>query len=797
MCPDLKSRDEAFRKILSEAGPAVSQLTRRPTPKKEPVVRKKVVKKVVRPPVVELIEPVGPPEKIVHPEYVKLRKEGPVMLSGVKGVPLADKPSVMKDTVLPERDPSFYGKPHQMDVSHERQSVLLFKLDNPDVNIPKGRYGDFDVVTTTKKTVPDDLVPFAERYGTGPDVSTVYSFGYSDKSQHKIDMVGSVDDYDKYLNMVRSHPELVAIYNLSGGKGVGPFGIIPSMGVDLALASNKPGITGASEREEVLIQYLHRQKGGADKGPSVAGLGRAIIESPYVQLAAGEAIPVLTAAAARGAVRVAPRVLSKLPGLRTPVSRLVGATGRIAGKKAVGDITKTTVGRHFLRWAQEGAVPVVKTTPKVIASSHTVKKLFSGSKATSYIDELGNVVLKSTNKPIGYLDDFNRVILYKPKRTWGFVEREFISKAQAKKYADLLKKGITPPEYVQVLRGQKGQNPWAQFQAIAEQSGYKKKLLRGVKYPYRSKSLEISFADYPSYIPDEALLSESEAIKRAILRGKVPGRDYGSLYNVQSFTEPSDIARGIGPEFFKARKGSGWLTVAKERLLPTKMKNVWASKRWNPFTQEWDDVASASLLRQPGTVTPEERAIIRQLKEGGTLVGKGRSVGSAVSQFAIPVESQGFNEFLMFLGFRPLVYGKKPLSKQDYIQMVEQQQKQMALTLRPPGQIRPPRQIVDQTQDVWQENIQRQHQAQRQAQRTIVPLIQETVSAPAGISRVRKPSKPKRAQGYMFPEPPLPFFWFPPMGGRVAGGRGRAMPYDVKYINEYELVQKMMRDVIF
>ena len=103
-----------------------------------------------------------------------------------------------------------------------------------------------------------------------------YQFEYSPKAKHMINVAGSADNYKKYLSIVRSHPELPALYSLSGGAGVGPIGIIPSMGVDLALASNKPGITGASEREEIIIKYLHRTKGSPEGGPTLEGLGRAI-----------------------------------------------------------------------------------------------------------------------------------------------------------------------------------------------------------------------------------------------------------------------------------------------------------------------------------------------------------------------------------------------------------------------------------------------------------------------------------------------------------------------------------------
>lgn len=540
----------------------------------------------------------------------------------------------------------------RIDTSYHRNQYLQ---NNPGLTtIPKGQLGQFDVV---KKGVVKDE--------TGRLV-TGYTFSYSPESKRKIRIAGSIENYDKYLKMVRKRIELGGIYAMMGGKGVGPLGIVPTMGWDLALASNKPGPTGATEREEILIEYLHRVKGSPEGGASLGGAARFIIDNPYVQLTAAEALPIVGAAATKTGVRVgsraAPHIFSKIPISGKAASKLVGATSKLGGP-AGQKITQREIYKNFMKWAIEGAVPAAKTVPKVISSSQTIKKLFS-EKAKTYIDDMGNIVLKSTKEPIGYIDDFNRVIMYKPKRTFGFVEREFISPKRAELYNKMIQnipltteekallrgkipgksygakyntatlqqklsrgtpltkseqqflqyeamtKGLVPDETITkavlkpgksikeadfLMRGEPGK--WRQFQAIIEESSYKRRPFRGIEHPYRSIEMQLKASNIPRYLPDEALLTETEAAKQALLRGKIPGRQYTSLYNIQKYRDlPGELPRMAtgtpADEYLISKELSGAFTVASEKSKQfIGMKNIWAGRRWNPFTRKYETLS--------------------------------------------------------------------------------------------------------------------------------------------------------------------------------------------------------------
>jgi len=139
-------------------------------------------------------------------------------------------------------------------------SINQFKRKYPNVILPGG---EFDQVRVG--------VPV---YNDAGQLVSGFELGYSEVAKHKINIAGSVDNYKKYLNIVRSHPELSALHMFAG-----------PLNIDLAMASNRRGSSGASEREDILITQLHRWKGSPE---STGDVGRmwltAIPENPFVQL---------------------------------------------------------------------------------------------------------------------------------------------------------------------------------------------------------------------------------------------------------------------------------------------------------------------------------------------------------------------------------------------------------------------------------------------------------------------------------------------------------------------------------
>lgn len=670
--------------------------------------------------------------------------------------------------------------------------------------IPSSEYGIYDVVTKN--------YPVTNESG---QVVPGYLYEYSPKTKHMINIAGSEKNYNEYLKQIRDKPEFMYIfYAFQGGKGVGPLDIIPTFGVDIALASDKTTIGGASEREEALIRWLHSVKGSPDAGPTVENIGGAMIRSPTVQIALMSLItPLLVKTGTiltKTAVKGAPKIFSKLPiPSKNVVSKLITATEKFGGASGQ-SILQRQIPKNIYRWAVEGYKPAIQTTTRVIASQQTIKKLFTGPKATSYIDDVGNVVLKGTGKQIGYIDDFGRTILFKPKRTYGFLERTFISPEQTKKYSELLAKGITTEADV-IARGTSGKNPWVQLQAIFEQSQYKApklfRSIRGVKYPYRSAELNIRLSSYPEFLPDELLLTESEAAQKAILKGTTPGKQYGSLYNVQPKSymgfggeQTPKLAKGLGPEFLTTQKLPGALSVASKKQINAFMKNIWAGKKWNPFTQQWDEAAS-SLILQPSRkiLSLEEKAIIEQFTRGGEVIGKGVSKTIA-PQFLIPIEQQlGFYPFLSFLGFRPMVY--KPKTRTDVIKIThpEKQYNKIVAAIKKQQQnlkdFTDQQKILDQQQREVIGQMQEQMQSQAQAFKTPPVTESESIYEYPFVPKAPSRQPPPPRDGYV-PMPIPPFIWFKPMGGKIAG-KGEAEPYRVKYYNEYEMIQQLLRRVIF
>lgn len=194
--------------------------------------------------------------------------------------------SVPKETIKPitpvstPNSTSFNDPFAPIIVSNRIEPIDQFKADNPNVIVPIGAAGSYDVVRVTTKKYPvvksDMIDPLARILGySSARTQTQYEFSYSPKAIHKIEVAGSTDFYEPYLDIVRSHPELAALHLFSG-----------SLNIDLALASNKPGITGASEREEILIKHLHKWKGSPESKGDVGRMWTvAIPENPFVKIA--------------------------------------------------------------------------------------------------------------------------------------------------------------------------------------------------------------------------------------------------------------------------------------------------------------------------------------------------------------------------------------------------------------------------------------------------------------------------------------------------------------------------------
>jgi len=206
-----------------------------------------------------------------------------------------------------------------------------FISEHPDVEIPTSPYGAYDRVTVG-----------TPMYNEAGQVVPGYQFSYSPKAKHKIRIAESTENYDKYLSIVRNHPELAALHTFAG-----------PLNIDLALASNKPGITGASEREEILIKQLHAWKGSPEGGPDIGRGAMAVIENPFVQIALGKAggmaIGKLTGSASGYlAARYGPRAVQAFNLAQLAAGgALVGPQAYSIGKKAyegktaeaIGDIT--------------------------------------------------------------------------------------------------------------------------------------------------------------------------------------------------------------------------------------------------------------------------------------------------------------------------------------------------------------------------------------------------------------------------------------------------------------------------
>lgn len=142
-----------------------------------------------------------------------------------------------------------------------------FEIGHPDIQIPRSKYGDYDIVRVTRVQGP-----------TPSSYREQYVFDYSNVSKHKIKIAGSTENYNKYLRIVREHPEVAGLHLFAG-----------PLNIDLAMASNVIGPSGASEREDILIEQLHRWKGSPKGKGDLARMGSAIIENPFVQISLAEA----------------------------------------------------------------------------------------------------------------------------------------------------------------------------------------------------------------------------------------------------------------------------------------------------------------------------------------------------------------------------------------------------------------------------------------------------------------------------------------------------------------------------
>lgn len=372
----------------------------------------------------------------------------------------------------------------------------------PGVPLPPGQGDSYDVVRTTK-------------IGR----MTLYKYDQSRVLQHKIRVAGSGRNYDEYLAKVRSqHPaHLAAAYALQGGEGVGPWGIVPTMGVDLALASRKPGIAGGSEWEEKLIRFKHEYQGRPGGAPNV---GRVVVLNPAAQMFAGGLIvkgaakaakPVIRAVVGpgvrvvgRGAPRAVAQVSRRFPVLRGVRGRLDAATARVSGLGArdlagsAGDYTgyrfsQTPVGRNLLNWARHGYVPASKTTPKILIA--TSARL---GPRTEYV---------------------TRTIRYTPRREYGFAVREFVSPKTAARYNRLI--GSTTKEISVIGRGQAGRNPWYQLTRTVERNAYRRSRIpgRGVTQNYGMAQSDIRYSSraasgsQTAYPPEFTTLGDGVIVK--------------------------------------------------------------------------------------------------------------------------------------------------------------------------------------------------------------------------------------------------------------------------------------------
>lgn len=197
----------------------------------------------------------------------------------VETVPITKVPTTRTSAMLeflrktPEEKLAYFKARHflaRIRQAPEQISVYEFKTLYPDAQIPSSKYGKYDVVTAKNVFAP-----------TYPGrIKKVYTFRYSPAAQHKIKVAGSIENYDKYLGIVRANPHQMILSHMMAG----PFNL------DLAFASTTSGITGASEREEILIKQLHRWKGSPESKGDISRMAIAIYENPFVRIAAAEAM---------------------------------------------------------------------------------------------------------------------------------------------------------------------------------------------------------------------------------------------------------------------------------------------------------------------------------------------------------------------------------------------------------------------------------------------------------------------------------------------------------------------------
>src|SRR4030042_2281882 len=88
-------------------------------------------------------------------------------------------------------------KPFIKSYETTQDNIWQFRYDNPDVEIPRSEYGDYDVVKTKIKTVPGwKQYPTTRLMGlNGPGATIEYEFSYSTKAKHKIRTARSLQKY--------------------------------------------------------------------------------------------------------------------------------------------------------------------------------------------------------------------------------------------------------------------------------------------------------------------------------------------------------------------------------------------------------------------------------------------------------------------------------------------------------------------------------------------------------------------------------------------------------------------------
>lgn len=690
--------------------------------------------------------------------------------------------------------------------------VNQFRREYPGIEVPTTEHYLYDVVKVG--------VPLEDESG---NLVPGYLFMYSKELEHKIKhmtrIAGSPENYNKYLRIVRNNPQLVALHAFAG-----------PLNLDLAFASNVPGITGASEREEILIRQLHRWKGSPEGGPSLERGLFAVIENPFVQIAGAEAFGVGVGKVAGGisgrlAARYGPRAVQAFNLAQIAAGGVLATPTAIRTAKKVyeGEIGEavseaTMFGLTF--GAGITGYRIGKGTPKLFGKYKGLTPYEAGFKKGLVKSKRFDPIQKEYFNIVSDIKQdlrIRRVIPFQEEPTYRNVEA---LKRYNQQRADILRTVIKNQLIALKHRAQ-----------ISGGAGTEKvsthdidELFRSAKDPVVLEYIARKLGIDPNLVFDPHQLPSTGQI---VTRGGAPkqppyvypsgqrgiqlteqfGRLTDSSFELAHARRVKDISEAVRildliygktggipkhmqPKVTRFLELSAILEADPRIMDPALNKLLYDSgigkKLWNVRTKFYRKVLPETYLsKQFKALSKKDLTVLQNFIESRGISAIPPSISMA---FGDP--SSGMAAWSAFFS---------SLSRSGYPSDYPSGYPSVYPSGYPsvtPGKPVYPKKSPDESgyPSVYDSGYPSEYPSYPGTP-SFPSLPSPGYPSPATPSYPYYPYSPSYPSDVPPPPPPPPPFWWG-MGGRIAG-RGQAEPYGVRYYNEYEMIQKMMREVIF